>query len=113
MFEEYKLQQKRLSVQEITSNYNKLISNAIAQAASATYPITALIQSQGGQSIGFKELATQMLPLYPAASAIQLQPNGIVQQIVPLEGNEEAIGFDIRQDPDISEISFSTHPPLN
>jgi len=108
MFEQYKLQQKHLSVQQTTSHYNNLISNTITHAASAAYPIAALIQSQQGLSTGFKELATKMLPLYPAASALQLHPNGIIQQIVPLKGNEAAIGFDIRQDPDINKGSFNT-----
>jgi len=107
MFEQQQLQKKLLSIQKKTAQYNTLISNTILHAASATYPIAALIQAQNGQSTGFKELATKMLPLYPAATALQLQPNGIIQQIVPLKGNEAAIGFDVKQDPGFSQKSLN------
>jgi len=107
MFEQQQLQKKHLSIQKTTAQYNTLITNTILHAASATYPIAALIQAQNGQSTGFKELATKMLPLYPAATALQLQPNGIVQQIVPLKGNETAIGFDVKQDPGFNQQSLN------
>jgi len=105
MFEQYKLQQQHLTVQKSTRYYNNLTSSAITHAASAVYPITALIQSQHGQSTNFQGLVNKLLPLYPTVSALQLQTNGLTQQIPPLKGNGAAIGFNIKQAPDINDDS--------
>ncbi|MCM2288987.1 MAG: PAS domain S-box protein, partial [Sulfuritalea sp.] len=51
----------------------------------------------------FNEVASQLLPYYPGVSALQLAPDGIVQQIVPLAGNEGAIGHNVLQDPKTSK----------
>ena len=40
-----------------------------------------------------------MLPLYPGVVALQLAPGGVIRQIVPLLGNEKALGHNLLQDP--------------
>lgn len=107
IFEHYKLQQKHLFINKATSQYISLLSNSILHASSAAYPIAALIQSQQGDTTGFNELSTKMLPHYPGVTALELQPNGIVNQISPLSGNETAISYDVRSDPDINDNSFN------
>lgn len=111
LFELHRVQQKRLSVHQTVSEYVRVFTNNTLHASSAAYPIAALIQSQKGSVIGFSELSRKMLPLYPNVSALQLQPNGIIKYITPLQGNEAAIGFDIRQDPDINYNSFNPLAP--
>ena len=93
--DQYTYQQKRLSVQKLSSSYVSLIRNNVFQAISATYPLAALIRTQNGDATGFTALATEMLPLYPGAAALQLQPNGIIKHVVPLKGNEGAIGHNL------------------
>ena len=40
-----------------------------------------------------------MLPFYPGAAPLQLAPGGIVTYVVPLAGNEKAIGHNLVKDP--------------
>ena len=88
-------QKERLIVQNLSGSYVSAINNNIFHVLSATYPIAALIKTQNGDVTGFTELATEMLPNYPGAAALQLQPDGILKYVVPLKGNEGAIGHDL------------------
>ena len=105
-FAQYNQQQKRLSVQKLSSSYVSLIRNNVFQAISATYPLAALIRTQKGDASGFTELATEMLPLYPGAASLQLQPDGILKHVVPLKGNESAIGHNLLLSPDRTKEAF-------
>ena len=58
------------------------------------------MQQANGQPEGFEALAAQLLPYYHGASAMALAPDGVVRQIVPLIGNEKAIGHDLLKDPE-------------
>jgi CHASE1-domain containing sensor protein len=47
-----------------------------------------------------------MLPFYPGAASLQLAPDGIVTKIVPLAGNEKAIGHNLLKDPARDKEAF-------
>ena len=66
---------------------------------SATYPLAALIRKQNGSTKGFDGLATEMLNFYPGVASLQLQPEGVISHIIPLQGNENAIGHNVLADP--------------
>ena len=107
LFEQYEVQKKRVSIHHTVNEYVRVFTHKIIHASSAAYPIAALVQSQKGSVAGFADLSTKMLPLYPDISALQLQPNGVIKYIIPLQGNETAIGFDVRHDPDVNHDSFN------
>ena len=98
--ENSRYEQQRLIARSYASSYASVIRNNVVQALSATYPLAAQIQMQKGDISGFKELATEMLPFYPGASSFQLAPNGVVSHIVPLAGNEKALGHKLLKDPE-------------
>ncbi len=75
------------------------LERSIERSLSATYAVAALIREGNGAIRNFDTVARQMLPLYPGATSLQLAPRGIVQYIVPLAGNEKAIGHNLLQDP--------------
>jgi len=106
LLDQYSYQQKRISIQKVASSYVSHIRNDLNQALSATYPLAALIRTQNGDVSGFTELATEMLPLYSGISALQLQPGGILKHVVPLEGNEGAIGHNLLLNPDRTKEAF-------
>jgi len=106
LVEQYHYQQKHISTQKFSSNYVNQIRNNIAYTLSATYPIAALIRIQNGETTGFTELATEMLPHYPWASALQLQPDGILKYVVPLKGNSAAIGHNLLLSLDRTKEAF-------
>jgi len=99
LLDHYSYQQKHMTVQKISGHYVSHISNDLNRALSATYPLGALIRVQHGDTSGFTKLATEMLPLYPGISSLQLLPDGLLQHIVPLKGNEGAMGHNVLLDP--------------
>lgn len=104
--EDYRYQQSVSSVQKVASSYVSLIRHSVFQALSATYPLAAMVRKQNGDVTGFKELATEMLPYYPGAASLQLAPDGVVKYIVPLAGNEKAIGHNLLADPERDKEAF-------
>ena len=104
--EQYSNQNKRISINKIASSYASHIRNDLNQALSATYPIAALIRTQNGDVSGFTELAAEMLTLYPGIASIQLFPDGILKYIVPIDGNERAIGHNILLDSNRTKEAF-------
>ncbi|MEH6631353.1 MAG: ATP-binding protein [Halopseudomonas aestusnigri] len=102
----YRDNQQRLAAHSYASSYGSVIRNNVVQALSATYPLAAQIQMKKGDVSGFRELATEMLPFYPGASSFQLAPAGVVSYIVPLEGNEKALGHQLLKDPERDKEAF-------
>lgn len=93
-----KYREERLSMHKIATVYANQIRSSIYQGLSITYPLAALVRSENGKTNTFYELAHELLQYYPNVSAIQLAPDGIVSHIVPLRGNEIAIGHNLLSD---------------
>jgi two-component system, cell cycle sensor histidine kinase and response regulator CckA len=103
----YRLQDKRAEASVIARDYAHLLENNIERALSATYPLAALIRrGNGAIPPDFETFANQMLRLYPGISAFALAPGGIVKSMVPLAGNEEAMGHDLLKDPARTKEAF-------
>ncbi|MDP2369659.1 EAL domain-containing protein [Rhodoferax sp.] len=83
----------------ILASHAREIERKIEHALSATQTLAVLVRRGGGKVADFDEIARQMLPLYPGVAALQLAPDGIVRQSVPLVGHEQAIGHDLLLDP--------------
>ena len=88
----YKHQQQRLSAQNLSSSYVNLIECHINQALSATFPLAAFVQNKHLDKADFTQFAMEILPFYPSIASLQLAPDGIIQYIAPLAGNEKTIG---------------------
>ncbi|MBM4200069.1 MAG: PAS domain S-box protein, partial [Gammaproteobacteria bacterium] len=86
---------ERRSAAEIGYQFVGHLEEQLVNALSATYALSAAIQQGRGTIADFESLAHEMLKLYPGIDAIQLAPDGIVRQIVPLAGHEAALGHDL------------------
>ncbi len=106
LLDQYIYQQKQISIREVSGSYVNHIRNNLNQALSAAYPIAALIRTQNGKTEGFEELASEMLALYPGLAALQLHKNGILTHVVPLKGNESAIGNNVLENPLRTQEAF-------
>lgn len=104
--EDYRYNYERLNLQKIAITYANHIKNSIYQSLSATYPLAALVHTENGNTKGFEELAYEMMSYYPGVAAMQLAPQGIVSQIVPLQGNEKALGHNLLEDPSRTKEAF-------
>ncbi|MBK6293687.1 MAG: CHASE domain-containing protein [Rhodoferax sp.] len=83
---------------DLAADHAQALQRGIERALSATYAIAALVRQGQGSLPNFESVATQMLPFYPGIAALGLSPNGVIQHVVPLAGNEKSIGFNQLQD---------------
>ena len=97
--EQHHRQEERTRVAIFAGDHAYDLQRRLDQAFSATYALAALVRQGQGNIADFDAVANQMLPLYPGVSALGLAPAGVVKAIVPLAGNEGAIGHDMLGDP--------------
>lgn len=68
---------------------------------SSTAALTlALTINDNGVPENFDLVGRQLITANPAVDAVQLVPNGIITNIYPLKGNEEAVGYDVLNSPE-------------
>src|SRR4249919_3272103 len=91
-FDRNSLRASRGRVLNNATSYAQIIQSNIQHAMSAAYALAALVRQGGGKIADFEGIANAMLPLYPGVSHLELSPNGIITQIVPLAGHEKALG---------------------
>ncbi len=82
------------------------VQSNMDRAFSAAYAIGAMVRQGHGAVPEFSATAEQMLPFYPGVGSFQLAPNGVVSEIVPLAGNEKAIGHNLLADPSRNKEAF-------
>ncbi len=77
-----------------------MLSQHLDGALSATYALAVVLRENGYHVTppAFERLATDLLRFHPGAANLQYAPGGVVQHIVPLAGNERAIGHDLLAD---------------
>jgi PAS domain S-box-containing protein len=68
--------------------------------------ILALAVNDNGQVQNFEELAKNLYDNQEAADVLQLVPDGVIQYVYPLEGNEAVIGYDILNDPNVNREAY-------
>lgn len=100
------LQSQRASAALLAAERAAAIQGSMERAFSAAYALAALVRQGGGAVPEFTEVATQMLPFYPGVGSLQLAQGGVVSQIVPLAGNEKAIGHNLLADPARTKEAF-------
>lgn len=88
------LAEVRARATDLASDHAQTLQRDIERALSATYAIAALIRQGQGKVPDFEAVATQMLPFYPGIAALGLAPGGVIQNVVPLAGNDKSLGFD-------------------
>ncbi len=99
-------QQQRAAVSDMAADHAHAIQRNIERALSATYALAALVRQGNGRVPEFEATARQMLPFYPGAASLQLAPDGVVRHVMPLAGNEKAIGHNLLQDPVRNKEAF-------
>lgn len=97
-FESNRMQNRRQEATDLTIQVADEIKNSLSRSLSSTYALAAVIRQSNGQIPQFPQLAKEMLDLYPGVGSLQIAPNGIISQIVPLQGNEKAIGHNLLAD---------------
>lgn len=89
---------RRLEAQMLAQGYAQRIQERIQTALVSTYVLANTVKQSHGDLRNFNDVAGELLSLFPGVSALQLAPDGVIQEIYPLKGNEAAIGHDLLQD---------------
>ncbi len=99
--------QKQLALQLAGSEASTL-SQRLNAAVSLTYTLETVLREYQFeiQPERFEIFASQLITHQPGVSSLQYAPDGIVTYIVPLEGNESAIGHDLFDDPKRNKEAF-------
>ena len=105
-WDQHDRQERRARVSSLANERARNLQRSIEHSLSANYALAVLVRQGRGAVPGFDEIASQMLPLYPGVSELALAPNGIIRNVVPLAGNEKAIGLDLLQDPAQQKEAF-------
>lgn len=104
--ERTRLQIAREDVSHHIQDHAQTIQISIERVLSATFSLAALVRQGKGDIENFESTAREMLPFFPGAACFQLAPGGIVRKIVPLAGNENAIGHNLLKDPARTKEAF-------
>jgi sensor domain CHASE-containing protein len=69
-----------------------------SQASSAAEVLGALARQGRGGLTNFQRVATELLTAHPGLTSLELQPGGVVSDVVPRAGHERAVGFNVLKD---------------
>jgi diguanylate cyclase (GGDEF)-like protein/PAS domain S-box-containing protein len=85
-----------------------VLGQRLDTALSATYSLAAVLRQNGFVVVpdDFEGLARELLRYHPGAASLQYAPEGVVTHVVPLQGNEAAIGHDLLADPKRNKEAF-------
>ena len=96
----------RARVASLAADHAHAIERSVDHALSAAVALAALVRQGNGRVADFDAIASTMLPFYPGASELALAPGGVVRSIVPMSGNEMAVGLDLLTIPTQREESL-------
>jgi sensor domain CHASE-containing protein len=90
----------------IAANQGAVLQDHLNRSLSATYAVASVLRHGKGQIAHFDTLAQEMLKIYSGISSLQLAKGGVITEVVPLAGNEKALGHDLLQDPARNKEAF-------
>lgn len=97
-FEKIRIQQMKDRIENIANENIFNLHKNINQILALNYPLSTMVQEDDNMS-HFQLSAEKLLENFPLISHIAWAPNGVIGHIVPLAGNEKALGLDLLSDP--------------
>lgn len=91
--------QERTQAADLAGDHAQALQRSVESALSANNALGALVRQGNGTVYEFEAIGSQMLSFYPGIVALGLAPNGVIESVVPLRGNEVLIGFNQLRDP--------------
>ncbi len=88
-------EQEEAKAYTAAADYGFLIKSTIDQSLASTHTLAALVIQNKGVIADFEAIAQDILPYYPAIKELAIAPQGIIQRVAPLYGNEKAIGLNL------------------
>lgn len=85
-------------IRDVVQVQARTVERRLSRALSSTRFLALEVQQQKGSIPDFDRYAHEMLKYVEGVSNLQLAPNGIIEKIYPLPGNEKALGHNILED---------------
>ncbi|MBO6620644.1 MAG: PAS domain S-box protein [Balneola sp.] len=86
--------------QEVLELIEQNIERTIQESYSAALTL-ALTVSDDGEVENFEKVAEQIFKNSNVVDVLELVPDGVIEYVYPLEGNESVLGYDIRNHPEV------------
>lgn len=77
------------------------IQRTISEAYSVALILAQTVQNDGTVR-NFEEVSEQLLENHESVDVLQLVPNGVIEYVYPLEGNEVVLGYNILEDENVN-----------
>jgi signal transduction histidine kinase len=106
MLEQDRRERLRQTVSAQAASRAQDIRQQTERSMAVTYTLAALVRHGHGRVRNFEAVSNELLPYYRGIATLQLAPDGIIEQTVPLAGNEKAIGLDLLKDPALHKEAF-------
>ena len=98
--------EQKLLLDGLSKTQASTIERRLSLAFTSTQLLAIEIEHHSDNFEDFEEYAENLMSFIEGVSSLQLAPNGIVEKISPLKGNERAIGLDIFADPTYREAAI-------
>lgn len=94
-------QSEQNELRDVMEIVEQNIQRTISEAYSAALFLALTVQDDG-EVKNFESYAENLMNNHEAVDALQLVPDGVIQFVYPLEGNESVIGYNIMDDPKVN-----------
>ncbi|MEP7254507.1 MAG: PAS domain S-box protein [Ferruginibacter sp.] len=98
---------KEKDAYDMVNNAKDKLQEVLAYSLSATKTLSFFIDNNGVLK-NFDSVAAQILNANKGIDALELVPDGIIQNVYPLKGNEKAIGYNILKDRARNKEAYKT-----
>ncbi|MDP4527971.1 EAL domain-containing protein [Alkalimonas delamerensis] len=88
-------ERQQLALAQTAQSFLNQLQLRLERNFTTAYAIAAGIMQQGNEHIDFSSYAKELLAYYPDIQAISLAPQGVIEAVYPLTGNEALLGFDM------------------
>lgn len=93
-----RIQDAQAQARWVAVHYGLRINEHLNRSLSSTYALASVFRPGERRIQNFEATAKAMLEHYSDVASLQLAPNGIVTYVVPLAGNEKAVGHNLLSD---------------
>ncbi len=94
------VQHQERESQEVLELIEQNIERTIQESYSAALTL-ALTVSDNGEVRHFEKVAEQIFKNSSVVDVLELVPDGVIEYVYPLEGNESVLGYDIKNHPEV------------
>ena len=91
-------QERVREVSKVLEIIEQRIEETINESYSAAL-LLALTVGDNGEVRNFEKIASNLVKNHKSVDVLELVPDGVIEYVYPLEGNESVLGYDILNDP--------------